>query len=159
MALTCSNCGKELRDNAKFCGDCGTPVQEKKPNWCANCFAELPENTKFCLQCGKPAVIAQHNPSPPNLDESLFEELQSTSPQHGILSFEDEGIADFEENRARIIERAKKWVEYLTSGMERIHWFQEFYIFHSTILSKIENYFVLEQSMFRTNKPNHHKAL
>src|SRR4051812_21318878 len=82
MPLTCSNCGKELPENAKFCGGCGTlaATPEKKPDYCANCFAELPENVKFCLQCGKPAIAAAAYVTPPEHDQSILDELRETSP-------------------------------------------------------------------------------
>src|SRR5690348_8121139 len=107
MALTCSNCGKELPDDAKFCSECGTTVivQEKKPNYCANCFAELPEKAKFCLQCGKPAIIAQPDFPRPELDKALYEELQTSSPPR-VITVEDE-IEDFEKNKAELTIRAR----------------------------------------------------
>lgn len=32
MGKICSNCGKELSDNAKFCGKCGTPIKMDIPD-------------------------------------------------------------------------------------------------------------------------------
>ncbi len=29
--MTCKKCGKELKDDAKFCNICGTPVYDDKP--------------------------------------------------------------------------------------------------------------------------------
>jgi Double zinc ribbon len=173
MALTCSNCGKELPDDAKFCGDCGTTVvvQEKKPDCCANCFAELPEGVKFCLQCGKPAVIAQYPISHPERDKAIYEELGTTYPQYlRVLEWQDVykrtgkypleyyTVEDFEQNKATIAARARKWAEYETKGMERIHWFQECDL-HFVLLGKIQSVFRSEEDWFRTNKPNSHKAL
>src|SRR5947209_3553066 len=139
MPLICSNCGKELPDNARFCGDCGTlvEVQEQKLDYCANCFAELLEGVKFCLQCGKPAVIAQPNYPHPEKNKAIYEELQTNSPrqvkyrQHqavykttGQYPIEDKDTEDFEQNKAAIADRAIKWAEYKTSDLvERIHWF------------------------------------
>lgn len=44
----CSKCGKSLVPGAKFCMECGTPVENK----CPNCGKELPSSTKFCPECG-----------------------------------------------------------------------------------------------------------
>ena len=172
MALSCPNCGKALPDDAKFCGDCGTTVvaQEKKPDYCANCFAELPENVKFCLQCGKPAVIAQANYPQPERDKAIYDELYATSPQYvrylehkaiaeatGTYPPTGEEIEDFEQNKAKLAWRARKWAEHDTSNKaERIHWFQELHNFRH-ITWRIP--FDIEQMWFPTNKPNHHKAL
>jgi hypothetical protein len=172
MALICPNCGKELPDDARFCGDCGTlvEVQEKLPDCCANCFAELPEGVKFCLQCGKPAVIAKYTVAHPERDKALRDELEKTSPVYlrnqerkeqykriGKYSMPD-SIEDFEQSKTTITLRARKWAEYETKGMVRIHWFQEFSM-HWILLDKIEAIFGSENFMFRTNKPNSHKAL
>ena len=77
-AMQCSNCGKPLPPNAKFCLECGTKVEVLDPNEmicpqcgqktqkgkfcmecgaslvskCPNCGTELPPNGKFCLECG-----------------------------------------------------------------------------------------------------------
>lgn len=57
MGKICSNCGKELSDNAKFCSKCGSKceevVQEKKvKRMCQKCGHELDEKMKFCPKCG-----------------------------------------------------------------------------------------------------------
>lgn len=57
MGKICSNCGKELSDNAKFCSKCGGKceevVQEKKvKRMCQKCGHELDEKMKFCPKCG-----------------------------------------------------------------------------------------------------------
>lgn len=57
MGKICSNCGKELSDNAKFCSKCGSKceevVQEKKvKRMCQKCGHEQDEKMKFCPKCG-----------------------------------------------------------------------------------------------------------
>lgn len=78
VAVTCSQCGKPLPENAKFCLECGAKVVtlaedemicphcgNKTPkgkfcmecgqplaNTCPNCGAEVPSGGKFCLECG-----------------------------------------------------------------------------------------------------------
>ena len=93
----CKNCGKELKDDAKFCPKCGSvvPVQEKSENYekneaknippvsdtekpprsfCKNCGAPLREGVKFCHKCGSPVSapvehdIKQDLESPDNLN-------------------------------------------------------------------------------------------
>ena len=48
--MICSNCGSEVQDGMKFCGECGTPVPQTKK--CINCGLELPLSMKFCGECG-----------------------------------------------------------------------------------------------------------
>ncbi len=53
--IKCESCGKELRDNAKFCDGCGTAYAEPEPvkiTECPKCGTELRENAKFCGKCG-----------------------------------------------------------------------------------------------------------
>lgn len=54
---TCPNCGKELKDEAKFCGGCGYkfPVEASASNVeikCPNCGNLLKPGAKFCGKCG-----------------------------------------------------------------------------------------------------------
>lgn len=48
--MKCSECGADLVDGAKFCGECGAKV--KVPIVCPECSKELSEGTKFCPECG-----------------------------------------------------------------------------------------------------------
>lgn len=59
--MNCSNCGKELSDEALFCDKCGSKVEmevfaefEKKdgPLFCIKCGSNLEENALFCKMCG-----------------------------------------------------------------------------------------------------------
>ena len=50
--MKCNNCGAEVAEGMRFCGDCGTPVpQEKK---CVSCGATIALRMKFCPECGAP---------------------------------------------------------------------------------------------------------
>ena len=46
----CSNCGKALRPNAKFCDNCGQKIGGNPV--CPNCGVENSPEAKFCLNCG-----------------------------------------------------------------------------------------------------------
>ena len=48
--MKCSNCGAELADGAKFCGECGTKVPTS--NKCPECGAVCAPGVKFCSECG-----------------------------------------------------------------------------------------------------------
>lgn len=52
----CAECGKEIRDGATLCPNCGFTVngtvQESKTNFCSNCGAEIKDETAFCSNCG-----------------------------------------------------------------------------------------------------------
>lgn len=48
--MKCSNCGAELADGAKFCGECGTKVVVQ--NTCPECGTVCPADAKFCAECG-----------------------------------------------------------------------------------------------------------
>jgi class 3 adenylate cyclase/tetratricopeptide (TPR) repeat protein len=47
----CTGCGAALPSGAKFCMECGTPVQAG----CSGCGAPLVSGAKFCMECGRPA--------------------------------------------------------------------------------------------------------
>ena len=50
----CVNCGKLLKENAKFCEKCGTPVNVYRADpKCPNCGAETKSNDRFCEKCGQ----------------------------------------------------------------------------------------------------------
>ncbi len=49
--LHCTQCGKSLLANAKFCDDCGTPTTKPAAN-CKKCGQVLEGSVKFCSQCG-----------------------------------------------------------------------------------------------------------
>ncbi|MDD2390414.1 MAG: SPFH domain-containing protein [Desulfobacterales bacterium] len=50
----CTNCGKNLTPNAKFCSRCGTPAEEKpRPKFCSRCRTENLTESLYCNQCGE----------------------------------------------------------------------------------------------------------
>ena len=48
--IRCPNCGYMNLPNAKFCMNCGAPLNV--PRKCPNCGAEVPAGAKFCPNCG-----------------------------------------------------------------------------------------------------------
>ncbi len=48
--VQCGNCHCQVRAGAKFCSECGTPLQKH----CTNCNATLTATAKFCAECGTP---------------------------------------------------------------------------------------------------------
>jgi membrane protease subunit (stomatin/prohibitin family) len=49
--VECANCHSPVQAGAKFCAECGTPMQKH----CTNCNASLSASAKFCAECGTPA--------------------------------------------------------------------------------------------------------
>lgn len=48
--IKCSNCGAEIEDGSKFCGECGTAIPQSKE--CPQCHTKLAFGAKFCMECG-----------------------------------------------------------------------------------------------------------
>lgn len=48
--VKCPNCGTDCASGAKFCSNCGTPLNQKV--FCSNCGAEMAPGAKFCSNCG-----------------------------------------------------------------------------------------------------------
>ena len=47
--IKCPNCGNKIPATSKFCGNCGTKIEESV---CKNCGTKLEKTTKFCPICG-----------------------------------------------------------------------------------------------------------
>lgn len=56
--MFCPKCGKEVEEDAKFCGYCGYEFVKEKDTatitttLCPNCGAELEEDAIYCTKCG-----------------------------------------------------------------------------------------------------------
>lgn len=50
--IECPNCGTKLVANAKFCLECGSKIEIKKPAFCSECGEALAPGAKFCSGCG-----------------------------------------------------------------------------------------------------------
>src|SRR2546430_8549334 len=48
MALVCASCGAEHAPGARFCSECGAPLQRT----CPACGFEQPAGATFCSNCG-----------------------------------------------------------------------------------------------------------
>lgn len=51
LGNVCPKCGTIIKANAKFCPECGENL--KKATICPKCKAEIKENAKFCPECGE----------------------------------------------------------------------------------------------------------
>ncbi|MFU8796868.1 MAG: protein kinase domain-containing protein [Dehalococcoidia bacterium] len=62
--MECSKCGRESREGAAFCGECGHEFITEKA--CPGCGCANPQNNRFCDNCGHPLVgPALETPVPP----------------------------------------------------------------------------------------------
>jgi len=64
MANFCAQCGHELREDDRFCSECGTEGGPKVTNFCTTCGQKLLEGETFCAECGTP-VGGAALPTPP----------------------------------------------------------------------------------------------
>ena len=93
--MYCENCGASLRENAKFCDQCGRSVgaEAETKKYCSNCHAELEPGALFCPECGyrvveepapEPEPVPDPTPPPdpkPDSKPDPLEQQSSTSPQ------------------------------------------------------------------------------
>jgi membrane protease subunit (stomatin/prohibitin family) len=49
--VECGNCQNQVREGAKFCDSCGSPMSRQ----CSKCNAAMGATSKFCAECGTPA--------------------------------------------------------------------------------------------------------
>ena len=88
MEEYCKNCGAPLREDSKFCQDCGSKVEIQQPideeiNFCPNCGKELEDDAYFCEHCG--ANLA--NPLPKSNSEDFIEKYKIPIIVGGIIIF------------------------------------------------------------------------
>ncbi|MGC9520278.1 MAG: zinc ribbon domain-containing protein [Anaerolineae bacterium] len=50
--LICSQCGREARPGARFCGACGAPLPTGPTMVCEECGAPIGPDDVFCANCG-----------------------------------------------------------------------------------------------------------
>lgn len=83
--MNCSNCGKEIDDNAKFCQFCGAKIGKEtqkeqsreeianelnKYRYCPNCKKDTDKSNNVCQHCG--FDISKSASKQPSLGESIF---------------------------------------------------------------------------------------
>lgn len=89
MSIICKKCGRQLADNAKFCGGCGARIGEAEtattPGKCPMCGSDIAPGVHFCTVCGtsiaaSPAEKKDEAPVtmdelvPPVITDDMFEE-------------------------------------------------------------------------------------
>lgn len=50
--IECPHCHAKLSSTSKFCPECGTKMEIKKPAFCTQCGEPIVEGSKFCANCG-----------------------------------------------------------------------------------------------------------
>jgi len=60
-SIVCPTCGKDIPEEVKICGYCGSPidraeVQQKKGVPCTKCGKEIPGDARICGYCGTPVT-------------------------------------------------------------------------------------------------------
>jgi class 3 adenylate cyclase/ketosteroid isomerase-like protein len=80
----CGACGRENRDDARFCAGCGAGIVRR----CASCDRELAADARFCDGCGAPVEVAEQELVPAGdrkIVSILFADLSgSTSLQERL---------------------------------------------------------------------------
>lgn len=51
--VACTNCGKMIKEDAKFCNFCGSKIPPMDTAVCANCGNPITLNANFCHYCGE----------------------------------------------------------------------------------------------------------
>lgn len=79
--MKCSKCGLENRPDARFCKQCGQPLQEQAAppvplimpsgTICPACGATAKPEARFCPRCGKPLPVASASPAPSPAADTL----------------------------------------------------------------------------------------
>jgi len=50
--MFCKKCGKEIKDGADFCENCGQKVYTPVPFRCENCGTIMLKESNYCPKCG-----------------------------------------------------------------------------------------------------------
>jgi len=97
MSIICKKCGRQLADNAKFCGGCGARIGEAEavvtPGVCPMCGSAIAEGVHFCTVCGTSIAAAPSEKKdeapvtmdelvPPVITDDMFEEPPINAPVH-----------------------------------------------------------------------------
>jgi class 3 adenylate cyclase len=77
-SVHCSRCGKENRDDARFCRGCGSPLAPT----CSACGAAVLEDAAFCDRCGAPARAPTAAPAAAPAPPAAAPAPSSYTPAH-----------------------------------------------------------------------------
>ena len=112
----CLNCGAALREGAKFCGKCGTKVEEAA--FCTECGAKLFPGEAFCTACGTPVDGAAPAPKkrrgrPPKEKAAEAEDgyLRSVTPEEAAGIRNVSGFYAKSDVRVSVSDRAAVYVK------------------------------------------------
>jgi predicted amidophosphoribosyltransferase len=75
--MSCSACGHENRDTARFCGACAAPLASAPP--CPGCGRPNPQGQQFCDACGGPLAA-----TPGTRDPRAYTPKRSWSQQFTV---------------------------------------------------------------------------
>jgi len=81
--MYCKNCGAELKENAKFCFQCGAKVDS---NVCPKCNTPIKIAAKFCSYCG--AKIQEESPTAEKREPQPVEHKEQMAIKQGGASIE-----------------------------------------------------------------------
>ncbi len=101
--VNCSNCGNDA-GNSKFCPNCGTKIEEKKPkSFCPNCGSDVGDS-KFCPNCG--TEIGEEKPKSfcPNCGSDVGD--SKFCPNCGTKIDEDTGNANQDDLVDTLVEKS-----------------------------------------------------
>ena len=110
--MTCVNCGKENREDARFCDSCGTHLTLR----CPSCEKELRQDARFCDSCGARVSDA-------GVEATVSSPVQEIAPQPEPTSNADQP-ATFAEGRYEV-------TKFLGEGGKK-----KVYLAHDTMLDR-----------------------
>ena len=82
----CCNCGASLDNDALFCTECGTKVEQSQKSHCPSCGAEVDADSTFCTECGK-RISREPTPTPASQSQPQVTQLQTGQ---AIPSYQEE---------------------------------------------------------------------
>lgn len=83
--MICRKCQSELPEDAKFCIECGTPVEQS--NACSNCGEAIKEEASFCHNCGEPVAQSEETEAEFSALDAGTESQQSWLNRYGAFLF------------------------------------------------------------------------
>lgn len=107
MSVICNNCGKELPDGTKFCGNCGSKItapsaapaaEAPAKRFCPSCGKELSATAKFCNGCG--TKLDQAEAPAPVVQEVIPEQpvIENTAQQFRQPVYEQPPVQQYNPN-------------------------------------------------------------